>query len=89
MPSFIQSLPNWFLAAVTTTALFLVMKIMVTGQQYEIEEAFGGVAIDFVRLVPDWIRTKDGSCTESCCWPVLDLASGQNPAASESEIDNH
>ena len=60
MPSFIQSLPNWFLAAVTTTALFLVMKIMVTGQQYEIEEAFGGVAIDFVRLErEEEVNTKD------------------------------
>ena len=35
------------------------MKIMVTGQQYEIEEAFGGVAIDFVRLEREEVNTKD------------------------------
>ena len=43
----------WGLAVITTTFLFLVMKVMVTGQQYKIEDAFGGISVDFLRLERD------------------------------------
>lgn len=60
MPEIIKGLPNWLLAAATTTALFLVMKVMITAPQYKIEEALGGVAIDFVRLErEEEVNTKD------------------------------
>ena len=38
------------LAAVTTTGLFLIMKVLVTGQEYEIEEELASIGIDFVRV---------------------------------------
>ena len=41
------------LALVTTVALFLVMKVLVTGQDFEAEEALASIAIDFVRVERD------------------------------------
>lgn len=41
------------LALVTTVALFLVMKVLVTGQDFEVEEALASIAIDFVRVERD------------------------------------
>lgn len=43
----------WSLAIVTTMALFLVMKIMITGQNYKIEDLAASITIDFVRLKRD------------------------------------
>lgn len=60
LSSYLKQLPNWFLAFVTTMGLFLIMKIMVTGQEYKIEEAAGGIAIDFVRVEREEdLNTKD------------------------------
>ena len=48
------------LAAVVTTGLFLVMKVLVTGQEYEIEEELAALGIDFVRVERDEeTQTKD------------------------------
>ena len=41
------------LALLTTVALFLTMKILVTGQDYEIEEELASLGIDFVRVARD------------------------------------
>lgn len=41
------------LALVTTVLLFLIMKILVTGQNFEVEEALQSIAIDFVRVERD------------------------------------
>jgi protein TonB len=38
------------LAVVTTIALFLTMKVLVTGQDYEIEKELESIGIDFVRV---------------------------------------
>lgn len=40
-------------SAVTTVVLFLTMKVLVTGQQYEIADAAQSFAIDFVRVQRD------------------------------------
>jgi protein TonB len=48
------------LALVTTVALFLTMKVLVTGQEYEIEEELASIGIDFVRVERDEdVSTKD------------------------------
>ena len=48
------------LAAGVTIALFLVMKVLVTGQEYKIEEEFASIGINFVRVERDEeSRTKD------------------------------
>lgn len=49
----LKLIPIWGLAIVTTMALFLIMKVMVTGQDYKIEEAGANITIDFVRLQRD------------------------------------
>lgn len=41
------------LAVATTIALFLTMKVLVTGQEYQIEAKATALAIDFVRLERD------------------------------------
>ena len=38
------------LALVTTIALFLTMKVLITGQNYEVEEELASFGIDFVRV---------------------------------------
>ena len=48
------------LAVATTVALFLTMKVLVTGQDYEIEEELAAIGIDFVRVERDEdVNTKD------------------------------
>jgi len=48
------------LAAGVTIALFLVMKVLVTGQEYKIEEEFASIGINFVRVERDEeSQTKD------------------------------
>ena len=48
------------LAAAVTIGLFLVMKVLVTGQEYEIEEELAAIGIDFVRVERDEeSQTKD------------------------------
>ncbi len=48
------------LAAGVTIGLFLVMKVLVTGQEYEIEEELASIGIDFVRVERDEeSQTKD------------------------------
>jgi len=48
------------LAAGVTIGLFLVMKVLVTGQEYEIEEELVSIGIDFVRVERDEeSQTKD------------------------------
>ena len=48
------------LAAGVTIGLFLVMKVLVTGQEYEIEEELAAIGIDFVRVERDEeSKTKD------------------------------
>ena len=48
------------LAAGVTVGLFLVMKVLVTGQEYEIEEELAAIGIDFVRVERDEeSQTKD------------------------------
>ena len=48
------------LAAGVTIGLFLVMKVLVTGQEYEIEEELASIGIDFVRIERDEeSQTKD------------------------------
>ena len=48
------------LAAGVTIALFLVMKVLVTGQEYKIEEEFASIGINFVRIERDEeSQTKD------------------------------
>jgi protein TonB len=48
------------LAVVTTMALFLTMKVLVTGQDYEIEDELASIGIDFVRVERDEdVNTKD------------------------------
>ncbi len=49
----LKQIPIWGLAIVTTMALFLIMKIMVTGQNYKLEEVAAKITIDFVRLERD------------------------------------
>ena len=41
------------LAAITTMALFLTMKVLVTGQDYEIDDELASIGIDFVRVARD------------------------------------
>ena len=41
------------LAAGVTIGLFLVMKVLVTGQEYKIEEELASIGIDFVRVERD------------------------------------
>ncbi|MEC8246581.1 MAG: energy transducer TonB [Pseudomonadota bacterium] len=48
------------LAAGVTIGLFLIMKVLVTGQEYKIEEELASIGIDFVRVERDEeSRTKD------------------------------
>ena len=48
------------LAAGVTIGLFLVMKVLVTGQEYKIEEELASIGIDFVRVERDEeSQTKD------------------------------
>ena len=48
------------MAAGVTIGLFLVMKVLVTGQEYEIEEELVSIGIDFVRIERDEeSQTKD------------------------------
>ena len=48
------------LAAGVTIGLFLVMKVLVTGKEYEIEEELASIGIDFVRVERDEeSQTKD------------------------------
>ncbi|MCH1542305.1 MAG: TonB family protein [Alphaproteobacteria bacterium] len=48
------------LAVVTTMALFLTMKVLVTGQDYEIADELATIGIDFVRVERDEdVNTKD------------------------------
>ena len=48
------------LAAGVTIGLFLVMKVLVTGQEYEIEEELAAIGIDFMRVERDEeSQTKD------------------------------
>ena len=48
------------LSAGVTIGLFLVMKVLVTGQEYEIEEELAAIGIDFVRVERDEeSQTKD------------------------------
>lgn len=48
------------LAVVTTMALFLTMKVLVTGQDYEIEDELASIGIDFVRVARDEdVNAKD------------------------------
>ncbi|MGC6475423.1 MAG: energy transducer TonB [Parvibaculales bacterium] len=50
----------WFIAFVNTMLLFLVMKIMVTGQDYNIEDAPPSITIDMTRLERDEeVNSKD------------------------------
>lgn len=47
-------------AAGITIGLFLIMKVLVTGQEYEIEEELASIGIDFVRVERDEeSQTKD------------------------------
>lgn len=48
------------LGGVTTIALFLTMKVLVTGRDYQIEKELTSVGIDFVRVERDEdVNTKD------------------------------
>ena len=48
------------LATGVTIGLFLIMKVLVTGQEYEIEEELASIGIDFVRVERDEeSQTKD------------------------------
>ncbi len=48
------------MAAGVTIGLFLVMKVLVTGQEYEIEKELAAIGIDFVRVERDEeSQTKD------------------------------
>ncbi len=48
------------LGGVTTIALFLTMKVLVTGRDYQIEKELASVGIDFVRVERDEdVNTKD------------------------------
>lgn len=50
----------WFYGLITTVALFLVMKVLVTGRDYEIEKALDDISIDFVRVERDEdVNAKD------------------------------
>lgn len=50
----------WGLAAITTMALFLTMKVLITGQDFELEEALANISIDFIRVARDEdIENKD------------------------------
>ncbi len=53
---------SWALGFITTMALFLVMKVLVTGSEYEIEKAAADISIDFVRVDRDEdVNAKDRS----------------------------
>lgn len=53
-------LTSAMLAVVTTMALFLTMKVLVTGQDYEVEAELASIGIDFVRVERDEdVNTKD------------------------------
>ena len=48
------------LGGVTTIALFLTMKVLVTGRDYQIEKELASIGIDFVRVERDEdVNTKD------------------------------
>ena len=49
----IRNVTSWALAIVTTMALFLVMKVLITGSDFEIEDALDNFSIDFVRVDRD------------------------------------
>ena len=60
MPVHMRLLASSGLAVVTTMALFLTMKVLVTGQDYEIEKEQASIGIDFVRVERDEdVNTKD------------------------------
>lgn len=48
------------LAVVTTLALFLTMKVLITGREYQVEEELASIGIDFVRVERDEdVNTKN------------------------------
>lgn len=55
-----RMLSSALLAIVTTIVLFLTMKVLVTGRDYEIEQEAASIGIDFVRVKRDEdVNTKD------------------------------
>ena len=55
-----RMLSSALLAIVTTIVLFLTMKVLVTGRDYEIEQEAASIGIDFVRVERDEdVNTKD------------------------------
>ncbi|MCH1568603.1 MAG: energy transducer TonB [Alphaproteobacteria bacterium] len=55
-----RMLSSALLAVVTTIVLFLTMKVLVTGRDYEIEQEAASIGIDFVRVERDEdVNTKD------------------------------
>lgn len=60
LPTNMRIVASSGLAVVTTMALFLTMKVLVTGQDYEIEKELESIGIDFVRVERDEdLNTKD------------------------------
>ncbi|MGC6535190.1 MAG: energy transducer TonB [Parvibaculales bacterium] len=48
------------LAVLTTLALFLTMKVLITGREYQVEEELASIGIDFVRVERDEdVNTKN------------------------------
>ena len=55
-----RMLSSALLAIVTTIVLFMTMKVLVTGRDYEIEQEAASIGIDFVRVERDEdVNTKD------------------------------
>ncbi len=72
------------LSGVTTIVLFLTMQVLVTGQDYQIEEELSALAIDFVRIERDEdINTKDRKPKR----PSQDQADEAPPPPKLSKID--
>ena len=62
MTAYYRMISVVLLAAGVTISLFLVMKVLVTGQEYEIEEELAAIGIDFVRVErEEESQTKDRS----------------------------
>ena len=60
MTAYYRMISVVLLAAGVTISLFLVMKVLVTGQEYEIEEELAAIGIDFVRVErEEESQTKD------------------------------
>jgi len=60
MTAYSRMMSVLLLAAGVTVGLFLVMKVLVTGQEYEIEEELAAIGIDFLRVERDEeSQTKD------------------------------